>query len=137
MVPMGDWAQKRLANLSANDRERHASATESGFGRKIENWVNRKMAYPTNVLHLAAECGNRNHSAVFPKSLPEWFIKLFTAKGDVVLDPFSGSGTTISVAHSLERSSIGIELSEEYAKNTVKELGLVPTTDETVHELKA
>ena len=53
------------------------------------------MAYPTNVLHIATECGNRNHSAVFPERLPEWFIKLFTEEGDLILDPFMGSGTTI------------------------------------------
>jgi DNA modification methylase len=50
----------------------------------------RDMAYPTNVLHMATESSNKNHSAVFPVSLPEWFIKLFTAEGDVVLDPFMG-----------------------------------------------
>ncbi len=42
------------------------------------------MAYPTNVLHLATECNNKNHSAAFPESLPEWFIKLFTKQNDVV-----------------------------------------------------
>ena len=56
------------------------------------------MAYPTNVLYLATECGNRKHSAVFPEIFPGWFIKLFTNKYSVVLDPFMGSGTTLKVA---------------------------------------
>jgi len=52
------------------------------------------MAYPTNVLMMATETSNKQHSAVFPKELPSWFIKLFTQPSDVVLDPFLGSGTT-------------------------------------------
>lgn len=72
------------------------------------------MAYPTNVLHLATECSNKNHSAAFPQSLPEWFIKLFSDPGDTVLDPFVGSGTTLKAAHELGRNSIGIDLSREY-----------------------
>ena len=54
-------------------------------------WLDRDMAYPANVLHLATECNNKNHSAAFPEGLPEWFIKLFTKEGDTVLDPFMGS----------------------------------------------
>jgi len=72
------------------------------------------MAYPSNVIHIATECGNKNHSAAFPEELPEWFIKLFTKEGDVVLDPFMGSGTTLFVAHRLERHAIGIEIVKEY-----------------------
>jgi len=72
------------------------------------------MAYPTNVLHLATECNNKNHSAAFPEGLPEWFIKLFTREGDTVLDPFMGSGTTIFVASRMKRNSIGIEIVPEY-----------------------
>lgn len=62
------------------------------------------MAYPTNVLHLATECNNKNHSAAFPEELPEWFIKLFTKEHDkVVLDPFMGSGTTLTAANRMKK----------------------------------
>ena len=94
MVPMGDWKNARLRNLSEVDKIRDESKAGSGFGKNISNWVGRDMAYPTNVLHLATECNNKNHSAAFPEALPEWFIKLFTKEGDTVLDPFMGSGTT-------------------------------------------
>jgi DNA modification methylase len=116
MVPMGDWAEKRLKNLSENDSKRFNSQVGSGFGKDISKWVGREMAYPTNVLHLASECSNRNHSAAFPESLPTWFIKLFSEAGDVVLDPFSGSGTTCVVAKQLSRNYVGIELNEDYCK---------------------
>jgi site-specific DNA-methyltransferase (adenine-specific)/site-specific DNA-methyltransferase (cytosine-N4-specific) len=114
MVPMGDWAKSRLKNLSKTDKQRDNSKVGSGFGKNVANWVSREKAYPTNVLHLATECNNKNHSAAFPEELPEWFIKLFTKEGDLVLDPFMGSGTSLFVAKRLKRNSIGIEILPEY-----------------------
>lgn len=113
MVPMGNWAESRLKNLSETDQTRDESKVGSGFGKKISNWVGKQMVYPTNVLHLATECGNKNHSAAFPKALPEWFIKLFTQENDWILDPFVGSGTTCHVAQSMGRNSVGIEILPE------------------------
>ncbi len=114
MVPMGNWAKTRLKTLGKNDVIRFDSQVKSGFGKNISNWVGREMAYPSNVLHMATETGNKNHSATFPKSLPEWFIKLFTDEGDWVLDPFAGSGTTCEVSQKLKRNSVGIEILAEY-----------------------
>lgn len=114
MVPMGDWRHSRLRKLSETDMRRDDSRVGSGFGKKIANWLGREMAYPTNVLHLATECYNRSHSATFPVDLPAWFIKLFTQEGDVVLDPFVGSGTTAVAAARLGRSYIGIEIDRSY-----------------------
>jgi site-specific DNA-methyltransferase (adenine-specific) len=114
MVPTGDWAKSRLKNLSDTDRTRDESKVGSGFGKKIENWIGRSTAYPTNVMHTATECGNKRHSAAFPESLPEWFINLFTREGGCVLDPFMGSGTTITVAQRMGRDAVGIEILREY-----------------------
>ena len=116
MVPMGDWADKRLKSLGENDTKRFDSQVGSGFGKNIANWIGRDMAYPTNVIHEATECGNKSHSAAFPRTLPEWFIKLFTDIDDWVLDPFAGSGTTCHVAHELERNSIGVDVALEYVE---------------------
>lgn len=125
MVPMGDWAKSRLKKLSDTDKIRDNSKVGSGFGKNISNWVDREKAYPTNVLHLATECNNKNHSAAFPQELPEWFIKLFTKENDTVLDPFMGSGTTLSVANRMKRNSIGIEIVPEYYEMVRKELNPV------------
>jgi DNA modification methylase len=114
MIPIGDWAKRRLSNLSETDMVRDTSKVGSGFGKKVANWLNKDKVYPTNVLHMATECSNRNHSAVFPEALPEWFIKLFTKEGDWVLDPFMGSGTTTRVANRLKRNSVGIDISKDY-----------------------
>lgn len=114
MVPVGDWYENRMRNLSETDRTRDESKVGSGFGKNVSNWLGRELVYPTNVLYGATECGNRNHSAVFPYWLPEWFIDLFTDPGDVVLDPFMGSGTTAFAALDKGRRVIGIELHEPY-----------------------
>src|SRR6266480_865142 len=123
MVPMGDWAKTRLKKLSETDKKRDTSKVGSGFGKNISNWIGRDKAYPSNVLHLATETGNKAHSAVFPKELPAWFIRLFTKPGDMVLDPFLGSGTSCVAAFDLDRRSMGIEIVEGYydlAKNNLK-----------------
>jgi site-specific DNA-methyltransferase (adenine-specific) len=116
MVPVGDWAKDRLASLSETDRVRDESKVGSGFGKNVSNWLGREQVYPTNVIHMATECANRNHSAVFPIELPRWFIKLFTQPGDTVLDPFVGSGTTALAAIELSRNYMGIDLNPEYVK---------------------
>ena len=122
MVEMGDWAKSRLRNLSNTDLVRDESRVGSGFGKKIANWLDRDKAYPTNVLHMATECANRDHSAAFPEALPEWFIKLFTEPGDTVLDPFMGSGTTLRVAKRLHRTAIGIDIHADYINKAHAEL---------------
>lgn len=114
MVPMGEWKNARLRNLSETDRTRDESQNGNGFGKKVENWIGRDKAYPTNVLHMSTECGYKNHPAAFPPALPNWFIRLFTDVGDTVLDPFAGSGSTLMAADELGRQSIGIDTSQEY-----------------------
>jgi site-specific DNA-methyltransferase (adenine-specific)/site-specific DNA-methyltransferase (cytosine-N4-specific) len=126
MVPVGDWARSRLKKLSDTDKIRDNARNGSGFGKNISNWVGRELVYPNNVLHLATECSNKNHSAAFPEELPEWFIKLFTREGDKVLDPFAGSGTTIKVAQRMKRNSIGIEIKQDYFKMIKSEV--LPTS---------
>ena len=88
----------------------------SGSAKNVPHWVGRDRAYPTNVLHLATECANRNHSAAFPQALPQWFIRLFTQPGDTVLDPFLGSVTTAQAAISLQRHYLGIEIDPAFCQ---------------------
>ncbi|MDX9865099.1 MAG: site-specific DNA-methyltransferase [Anaerolineaceae bacterium] len=122
MVPVGDWAKTRLGNLSETDKTRDESKVGSGFGKNISNWLGRDRVYPTNVIHMATECSNRNHSAAFPEQLPEWFINLFTVEDDVVLDPFVGSGTTAAVAKQMKRNYIGMDTNQEYVDFAIERL---------------
>lgn len=122
MVPVGDWAESRLKNLSKTDKIRDNSHVGSGFGKNISNWVGRDMVYPNNVLHMATECYNRGHAATFPLALPEWFIKLFTEEGDLVPDPFNGSGTTCVAAYKNNRNYLGIDTSVEFVNLAIERL---------------
>jgi site-specific DNA-methyltransferase (adenine-specific) len=61
--------------------------------------------------------------AAFPEELPYRVIKLFSYKGETVLDPFVGSGTTMRVARELDRNSIGIEIKKPLVLVIKKKLG--------------
>jgi len=126
MVPIGDWTKtrfmknkgtkkKKLLELAEDDRIRRTSESKSGLARQVANWIDRDFVFPDNVLEFAPVVNNKKqHSAAFPDALPEWFIKLFSNKGDVVLDPFIGSGTTAMMAKQLGRHYIGIEKQKKY-----------------------
>jgi site-specific DNA-methyltransferase (adenine-specific) len=134
MVPIGDWAQKRFKSMSESDFIRYTSRNSSHLGRNVSNWLSRKQVYPhnvivfenehflypSNVIELATECSNKNHSAAFPIELPTWFIKLLSQKDDLVLDPFLGSGTTAVASILLERKYIGIEMQPQYYNEAKK-----------------
>ncbi len=64
-----------------------------------------------------------SHIAVFPEALSERIIRACSQTGDLVLDPFAGSGTVAKVAHSLDRDWLSFELSEEYVRDADKRLG--------------
>ena len=71
------------------------------------------IARPSNVVTLAASSSG-DHPASFPVALPAWFVRAFTDPGDVVFDPFVGSGSTILAAHQHDRVGYGMELSPRY-----------------------
>jgi len=69
------------------------------------------------------------HPAMFPRTLAAQFIKTFSKPGDMVLDPFCGSGTTLLEAHRLERKYLGIDVSSEYCEMARNRLKIVKKTD--------
>lgn len=113
MVPAAPATIKRAYQNSKNDHKKVYSGTGSGFNIITKHFQGRNMVYPSNVLHISTEAGNVGHSAAFPKSLPSWFIKLFTQQDDMILDPFLGSGTTLVAAKELGRNAIGIDILQE------------------------
>jgi DNA modification methylase len=64
------------------------------------------------------------HPAVFPIALPKKCIELFTHKGELVLDPFVGIGTTLVAAQDTGRNAVGFDLKEEYIAYSRKRLGV-------------
>jgi DNA modification methylase len=73
----------------------------------------------------------KKHPATFPIALPAHFIKLFTHKGELVLDPFVGSGTTLVAAQDLERNAVGFDLKKEYVKLSHSRISRPRLTDFT------
>jgi hypothetical protein len=80
------------------------------------------IAWPSNVIETKAEGGQGSHSAPFPRALVEFFVKAFSGSGDVVYDPFTGSGTSIAAAHLLGRVGYGIESSPAYCDVALRRL---------------
>jgi site-specific DNA-methyltransferase (adenine-specific) len=73
------------------------------------------MEATLDVWHLRPESAKRvNHPAPFPVELPERFIRLYTYRGDVVLDPFIGSGTTAVAALRNDRHFLGYDTDRDY-----------------------
>jgi len=125
MVKRSENTVKRVAHLSENDRRRVKSKTGSSFSKTIARWVDREMVYPSNVLLMATETRNVGHSAAFPERLPEFFIRLFTQPGDLVLDPFAGSGTTGLVCKKLGRRFLGMEIVQDFVDLAMKRIASV------------
>lgn len=96
-------------------------------GQANQTWVgvkpNKKGAASGNVIYGARFCGrNPGHPAKYPEYLPEWFIKTLSYKGDTILDPFVGSGTTLIVAKKNSRKYVGYEIGEKYFKRASEDL---------------
>lgn len=88
-------------------------------GKERENTISRDefLEWTKSVWTFPAVSAKKiGHPAPFPEELPHRLIQLFTFRGDVVLDPFAGSGTTCLAALVAGRRYIGYELSEEYAQ---------------------
>jgi DNA modification methylase len=75
-----------------------------------------------NVLQSTAVAEKNGHPC--PKPLPwmRWLVDLASMPGEVVLDPFAGSGTTLLAAKELGRKAVGVEISERYAEKAAQRL---------------
>ena len=71
-----------------------------------------------------------DHPAMFPEELPTRCIQMFSYKGDTVLDPYNGVGTTCVVAKRLDRKFIGIDLSEKYCISAEERLRKIISREE-------
>ena len=83
----------------------------------------RGIARPSNVIEAKTESSQGSHSAPFPRAIPEFFIRAFSDEGDVVFDPFLGSGTTMAAAAVLDRNGYGIEISPAYCDVIIRRMG--------------
>jgi site-specific DNA-methyltransferase (adenine-specific) len=112
------------ARWDAKDRERRRKLPQnfvrvnepSGQGRKRVQ-AGPDMVRPSTLLHLEPEFSPNPvmHPARFPIALPTFFIKLMTRPGQLVVDPFGGTGTTALAAEQLERRWLVTEIDDAYA----------------------
>lgn len=92
-------------------------ATEAGFGRDRSKTYKHGGADPGNVVAVSQtynQFRGVSHTAAMPEGLAEFFVKAMCPAGGLVVDPFAGSGTTVTVARRLGLRSFGMELHEEY-----------------------
>jgi DNA modification methylase len=97
-------------------------SSEIGANTKVTNgaYWNRSsgnttgLAFPHNVVAASGVETGTGHVAAFPVALPSWFIRAYSDPGDIVFDPFMGSGTTLIAAHQENRIGYGCEISPAY-----------------------
>lgn len=124
--PYSKDMQKYLEGRGKGDRNQNTRPSTHNFNcGKV--WANNGGSDPGSVLEIANTssndafikmCRERNigHPARFPEKLAEFFILSGSVEGDVVLDPFSGSGTAAVVAQKNNRVWIGIDANEQYCE---------------------
>lgn len=94
-------------------------ATAAGFGRDRSKTYTHGGADPGNVISVSQtynQFKGVKHTAAMPEGLAEFFVQAFAPEGGLVVDPFAGSGTTVTVARRHGRRSFGFELHEEYVQ---------------------
>lgn len=112
--------------LQAKQKTQPKGSTADKSSSYLETWsigevsINLNGRNLRNVWTLPTQPYPEAHFATFPEALPERCIKAGSKEGDTVLDPFTGSGTTLKVAAELNRKAIGYEISEEYCELIIK-----------------
>ena len=108
------------AGLEIKANKKHLDIKEK---RKItNNHIVKKDRYMYNVWDIAVSSNNTIHTAAFPLELARNHILTWSNKGDLVFEPFLGSGTTVVAAIELERNFIGCELNKDYYNESVKRI---------------
>lgn len=112
------WKKTRCMPESVKDRFNKTYEHIFMFSKSQSYKFNTEIRneFLRDVWEIAPASFKGSHFAVFPDKIPEICIKAGSDKGDIILDPFIGTGTTASVAEKLGRKWIGIELNKEYEK---------------------
>lgn len=104
-------ASKGRFDRALSVRQREAA----GHPHVSDIWRDEFMEATTDVWEIPSESATRvNHPAPFPVELPRRLIELFTYRGDLVLDPYMGSGTTAVAAVQTGRHFVGYEIDPDY-----------------------
>ena len=105
-------------------------------GRKSTIDKEEFLEYTKSVWRFPAESAKKvGHPAPFSVELPSRLIKLYTLDGDIILDPFMGSGTTAIAAKHLNRNFIGYEINKEYKNLADKRLLIEFSQQKLLHQI--
>ena len=125
----------RNAGRTNNGQRDEGGKTRDDGVRKRVTVITKQLKARTNVwsyntgAHAATDNHAFDHPAIFPEKLAEDHILSWSNEGDIVLDPFCGSGTTLKMAAANDRQWIGIDISEDYLKIAEKRAGLATKGD--------
>jgi site-specific DNA-methyltransferase (cytosine-N4-specific) len=115
--PSASDRRTRADRRPSGHTARQDAAFFAGPGRLPDDLFACGVAHPSEPWRRRAKSlGIAPHPAVFPPAVAHRLLTALSDPGDVVLDPFMGSGTTAAVAEALGRRWIGIEKSRRYAK---------------------
>lgn len=125
-----------VVSLFPNDSQRFfycAKASKSERNRGCEGLEEKEIALNTGENHNVATLGretkySNNHPTVKPIALMEYLVKLVSKEGAVVLDPFTGSGSTLIACKNLKRNYIGTELEPDYCKIAEERIKAISNT---------
>jgi len=112
-----EYAEKSVKRMKSPLIKRYAREGNTQDEKEYKSWSpNPKGALPTTLVNISSESKKiaDTHVAVYPIELVKYFIKGSTKEGDVVLDPFMGTGTTGVAAKQLGRNYIGFDLQQDY-----------------------
>jgi len=116
-------------NGKHSDKQRGHSRRHAGFNDRWDAMPKGEqcggMRNKRSVWNIATKPYSGAHFATFPPEIPERCIKAGSKVGDIILDPFAGSGTTLEIAKRLGRAYIGIELNSEYVTNLPRHSGTI------------
>lgn len=122
-----EYSEKSIKRMKRPLKKRFAR-TDSDSYLEYKDWSPNPLgALPTTLVNISSESKKiaDNHIAVFPIELVKYFIKGSTNKGDLVLDPFIGTGTTGLAALELERNWIGFDIQQDYIEIAKNRIGYV------------
>ena len=121
------YSEKSIQRMKKPLKKRFARTEENQNSNEYKEWhPNPGGALPTTLVNISSESKRiaDNHVAVYPVELAKYFIKGATKVGDLVLDPFMGTGTTAVACKELERNWIGFEIQPTYIEVADKRISL-------------
>ena len=111
-----DMGQPATPGISATQ------GTATPNSRPYGRGAGESLAYPSTRIRTPQRTASNGHPAAFPLGLPSFFVRAYTDEGDMVVDPFGGSGTTAVAAVKLGRVAHTIEMSPRYCDIALSQL---------------